>query len=173
MITYIWAEDQKHEIGLAGHLPWHLPNDLKHFKELTLGHPIVMGRKTFISLPTILPQRQHIVLSSSKDLKSKYAAHQQVLILPTLAKLDTWLADHSADQIFVIGGAMVFEALQERVDCLEKTEIKASFAGDTVMPPLDYSQFKLIKKIAHQPDEQNKYPYVFKTYLRKNDLADK
>lgn len=88
MITFIWAEDEKHQIGLNGHLPWHLPQDMQHFKKLTKGHPIVMGRKTFDSLPKILPQRQHLVLSRNPNLARKYAENEQVTVFSSLSDLN-------------------------------------------------------------------------------------
>lgn len=167
MITFVWAEDEKQQIGLKGHLPWHLPADLKHFKEVTTGHPIVMGRKTFASLPQLLPDRQHIVLSKNQDLANKFFKNKQVLVLSSITKLNQWIDEHQDQKICVIGGISVFQALASRATYLEKTEIKATFDGDTVMPPIDYSQFKLIKKISHQPDYQNKFSYDFLTYQRK------
>ena len=72
MISFVWAEDQKHQIGYKGHLPWRLPADLAHFKEVTMGHPMVMGKKTFDSFPGLLKRRQHIVLTHDTNLKEKY-----------------------------------------------------------------------------------------------------
>lgn len=167
MIIFVWAEDEKHQIGLDGHLPWYLPKDLEHFKKLTVGHPIIMGRKTFASLPRLLPNRQHIVLSSSCEVAHKFDHNNQVVILSSLNKLKHWLKSHQDEKIFVIGGTSVFQALKKQVDYLEKTEIKAVFAGDTIMPTIDYSQFELIKKETHLPDDQNKYSYEFLTYARK------
>lgn len=163
MITFVWAEDKKHQIGLDEHLPWHLPADLKHFHDLTINHPIVMGRKTFDSLPKILPKRQHIVLTRN----SSTITQEQVITVSSFAELDNWLDEHRQQDISVIGGTSVFAALLNRVDCLEKTAIKATFAGDTIMPAIDYSQFDLVKGVSHYPDEQNKYSYDFLTYNRK------
>lgn len=167
MITFVWAEDQKGLIGLNGHLPWQLPGDMKHFKELTIGHPIVMGRKTFTSLPRLLPQRLHVVLTKDERLIAKYAENKQVVMLNSLTALNDWLTAHQQEQISVIGGNSVFSALKDRVDCLERTVIDATFAGDTVMTVIDYQQFNLVKKVSHAPNYQDKYPYAFLTYLRK------
>ena len=68
MIEFVWAEDTKHAIGYKNHLPWHLPADLKHFKDLTMGHPMIMGLKTFTSLTQFLPLREHLVLTHDKQL---------------------------------------------------------------------------------------------------------
>ncbi|MDF7682778.1 dihydrofolate reductase [Lactobacillus sp. ESL0679] len=167
MITFVWAEDQKGQIGLNGHLPWQLPGDMKHFKEITIGHPIIMGRKTFASLPRLLPQRLHVVLTKDEQLISKYAENKQVVTVNSLTALNDWVTAHEQEQISVIGGNSVFATLKERVDVLERTVIDATFAGDTVMTALDYQQFNLIKTVKHTPNEQDKYPYTFLTYLRK------
>ena len=167
MITFVWAEDEKHQIGLDGHLPWKLPADLHHFKKITYGHPIVMGRRTFMSLPHILPGRKHIVLTTSQKLKNKFLADQRVLIISTLTELQRWIDQHKNLEICVIGGNSVFDSLKNQVDCLEKTEIKATFTADVTMTKLNYGDFKIVKREFHQPDDSNSYPYEFLTYMRK------
>ncbi|EEJ72258.1 dihydrofolate reductase [Lactobacillus ultunensis] len=168
MIEYVWAEDKKHQIGVDGHLPWHLPADLKHFKEETINHPIIMGRKTFASLPRLLPKRKHIVLTHNEDLKKKYQTNDQVIILASLEELNQYLQNHRSEKICAIGGVSIFKALIDQVDILAKTEIDGVFSADTVMPEIDYDKFKLIKKEAHPADEKNKFPYTFLTYVRKH-----
>lgn len=167
MIEYVWAEDKKHQIGVDGHLPWHLPADLRHFKEETLNHPIIMGRKTFASLPKLLPKRKHVVLTHNEDLKRKYQASDQVIIVTSMEELDQYLQNHRSEKICAIGGVSIFEALMDQVDVLSKTEIDGVFRADTVMPAIDYQRFKLVKKEKHPADQQNKYPYTFLTYVRK------
>ena len=167
MITFVGAEDEKHQIGLDGHLPWKLPADLHHFKKITYGHPIIMGRRTFMSLPHILPGRKHIVLTTSQKLKIKFFADQRVLIISTLTELQRWIDQHKNLEICVIGGNSVFDALKNQVDCLEKTEIKATFTADVTMTKLNYGDFKIVKREFHQPDNLNSYPYEFLTYMRK------
>ena len=167
MITFVWAEDEKHQIGIDGHLPWRLPADLHHFKKITYGHPIVMGRRTFMSLPHILPGRKHIVLTTRQELKNKFHADQRVLIIPTISELQSWIDRHKNLEICVIGGNSVFDALKNQVDCLEKTEIKATFTADVIMTKLNYNDFKLVKREFQQPDNLNLYSYEFLTYMRK------
>ena len=167
MITFVWAEDEKHQIGIDGHLPWRLPPDLHHFKKITYGHPIVMGRKTFTSLPHILPGRTHVVLSTSQQLKKEFDSDKRVLIIPSISELQCWIHKHENLEICVIGGNSVFSALKKQVDCLEKTEIKAAFTADVTMTKLNYGDFKIVKRKFHQPDDSNSYPYEFLTYMRK------
>ena len=88
MISFVWAEDQKHQIGYKGHLPWRLPADLAHFKKVTMGHPMVMGKKTFDSFPGLLPGRKHVVLTHDTTLKEKYKDNSQVKILNSIEKLE-------------------------------------------------------------------------------------
>lgn len=87
MISFIWAEDKAHHIGYKGKLPWHLPADLAFFKKQTIGHPIVMGRKTFASFPGLLPKRQHIVLTHSEELKKEAQATERLTIFSDLSEL--------------------------------------------------------------------------------------
>ncbi|WP_294830057.1 dihydrofolate reductase [Lactobacillus rizhaonensis] len=167
MITFVWAEDQKHQIGIDGHLPWKLPADLHHFKKITYGHPIIMGRKTFVSLPHLLPGRKHIVLTTSLTLKNKYRDNKQVSIINSVKELQDWINKNRQQNLCVIGGNSVFNALKNQVDCLEKTEIMASFKADVAMTKINYDDFTLVKKESHQPDSFNHYYYDFLTYLRK------
>ncbi|MDE6554560.1 MAG: dihydrofolate reductase, partial [Lactobacillus sp.] len=94
MIRFIWAEDEAGHIGYQGTLPWHLPADLKHFKELTASHFIVMGRKTFDSFPGLLPKRQHIILSTNPILQRKYQDETRVKVFSQLQQLKNWIEDH-------------------------------------------------------------------------------
>jgi len=115
-------------IGVDGRLPWHIPADLKRFKALTMGKPMVMGRKTFASLPGLLPGRRHIVLTRDPAWSAPGAevAHD----------LDAALALAGAGEVAVIGGAEIFALALPRAARLELTEVQAEVAGDTVMPPL-------------------------------------
>ncbi|MGX7131716.1 dihydrofolate reductase [Enterococcus songbeiensis] len=159
MLAAIWAEDKNGLIGHKGTLPWRLPNDLRFFKEKTTGHTIVMGRKTFEGMGSRpLPNRKTIVLTSNPTYQ---AAGVRVL--------------HSADevlalkeeQLFVIGGAVVFEALLPACDTLFRTVIDAEFEGDTYFPKLDWSKWEKVEVIEGILDEKNRYPHQFEIYKRK------
>jgi dihydrofolate reductase len=127
-IILIYARAANGAIGLDGDLPWRLPADLKHFKALTLGKPMVMGRRTFESLPGLLPGRRHIVLTHDAAWS---AAGAEVARTPHEA-----LALAGEAPVAVIGGAAVFEAFLPLATCVELTQIHADYAGDTFMPPL-------------------------------------
>lgn len=169
MIKFVWAEDANHGIGYEGHLPWHMPADMKHFKDETIGHPILMGRKTFDSFPHLLPKRKHLVLTRDQNLAKQYQDNDQVEIFSSIEKMKDYLKAHKDEEISAIGGVSIFKALLDEVDQLEKTEIEHEFEVDTYMPEIDYSQFELVKKEAYKPDEKNKYPYTFFTYVKKNN----
>lgn len=127
VVTLVYARAANGVIGKDGALPWHLPADLRHFKALTLGKPMIMGRKTFESFPAPLPGRRHIVLTRDREWQADGAevAHT----------VDQALAVAGSGEVAVIGGAEVFALFLDRADRIELTEIHADFAGDTTMPP--------------------------------------
>ena len=124
-LTAIVARARDGTIGHAGVLPWRLPADLARFKRLTMGHPMIMGRRTFDSLPGLLPVRRHVVVTRDAGWSADGAERA-----PTPEKA-VWLAGAGA---FVIGGAEIFAALLPRCRRLELTEVHADYAGDTTMP---------------------------------------
>lgn len=129
-IGLIWAEAENGVIGRDGGMPWHLPEDLAHFKRITLGHPVIMGRKTWDSLPPRfrpLPGRRNIVLTRRADWQQPGATRA--------ANLDAALAACAgAAQVWVMGGAQVFEQAMSRADLLVVTRVDARYAGDTHAP---------------------------------------
>lgn len=168
MITFIWAEDQNHGIGYQGHLPWHLPADLKFFKKTTMGHPMLMGRKTFASLPHVLPGRQHLVLTHSQSLRQKYRHNVQVTFFSSWAQVNEYLRAHKQEEICAIGGLSIFQGLRAAVTTLKVTKIHHVFPADTFMCPLNYHHFSLVKKEEHPASSKNPYAYDFLIYRRKN-----
>lgn len=115
-------------IGRAGTMPWYIPQDFRRVKQLTMGKPLVMGRKTFESLPGVLPGRRHIVLTGSTDWTADGAE-----VVPSL---DAALALAAAPHIVIFGGAAIYALALPRASRIELTEIHADFPGDTHMPPL-------------------------------------
>src|ERR1700712_973242 len=115
-------------IGADGSMPWHIPEDFRRVKRLTMGKPLVMGRKTFESLPGILPGRRHIVITHDPKWSAEgaEAAHS----------LDEALAMANAPHIVIFGGAQIYAQALPRASRIELTEIHAEIAGDTLMPPL-------------------------------------
>lgn len=135
-IGLIWAESEGGVIGSRGVMPWHLPEDLAHFKAITSGSPVLMGRKTWDSLPPRfrpLPGRQNIVITRQAEWNADGAE-----VTHSLSRA-LELAEASAPaEIWVIGGAEIFAAVIDRADRLEVTEILARFDGDTVAPTIDH-----------------------------------
>lgn len=126
----IYARAANGAIGKEGRLPWHLPADLKRFKSLTMGSPMIMGRKTFESLPGLLPGRRHIVLTR----KERWDSTGAEIARDVDEALD--LARNTDDPVAVIGGAAIFDVFMPLADRIELTEIHREFDGDVFMPPL-------------------------------------
>ncbi|MDQ8755686.1 dihydrofolate reductase [Sphingosinicella sp. LHD-64] len=126
-ITLVVARADNGVIGKDGALPWHLPADLRHFKQVTMGTPMVMGRKTFESLPGLLPGRRHIVLTRDPVWQADAA---EVARTPEEA-----MALANAEQVSIIGGAEIFALFEPLADAVELTEVHLDAEGDTVMPP--------------------------------------
>lgn len=145
MITLIVARAENGIIGRDGRLPWHLPADLKRFKALTMGKPMIMGRKTFESLPGLLPGRRHIVLTRGRWTAAGAEVARDVE--DALA-----LAGHDA---FVIGGAEVFALFEPLADRWELTQVHDSIDGDTMMPPPDPAVWIEVAR-----DEHDGYSFV-------------
>lgn len=161
MLSFVWAEDKNHLIGSNGHLPWKLPDDMKHFKNVTTGHPIVMGRKTFESFPNgPLPNRLNIVISHN----SNYQVPKSVVLLNDKRELSQYV--DADEEVMVIGGEGIFKLFADEVDRLYLTKIDHEFTGDVKMVKIDYSKFKLTEKKEGIVDDKNIYPHTFETYQR-------
>jgi len=139
-ITIVVARAINGVIGRDNRLPWHIPGDLKRFKALTMGSVMVMGRKTFESLPGVLPGRRHIVLTRDPDWRAEGAefAHDP----------ETALALARGEPVSVIGGAAVFAMFEPLADRIELTEVIAEIAGDVTMPDLRSSE--QWREVAHE-----------------------
>lgn len=139
-VAFIWAEAANGVIGKDGHLPWHLRDDLQYFKRRTLGQIVLMGRKTFVGMGSrALPQRDNLVLTRQADFAAPDSA---ITVVHSPAEALLYSAARPDQTLFVIGGAGVFSVFADQADTLYVTRIAGDFAGDVVMPPLDYSQFR-------------------------------
>lgn len=147
-------------IGRDNQLPWRLKTDLQHFRTLTLGHPILMGRKTWESLGRPLPGRRNLVISRQHDL-SAFGAEVFSSIDDALA------AAADAEQIAIIGGSQLYQSLLPRADRIELTEIHADIPGDTFFPAFDRSKFRETRRECHNADEDNEYDFDFVTLERR------
>ncbi|WP_276346514.1 dihydrofolate reductase [Daejeonella sp. JGW-45] len=158
-ISLIVAVDENNGIGKDNQLPWHLPADLKHFKTLTTGHPILMGRKTFESIGKALPNRRNIVISRQEGYTAEGADAVSSL-------QEAFLLCEGEEEVFIIGGAQIFEHSLSLADVIYLTVIHHRFDADTFFPKIDKKAWKEVESSSHQPDEKNKYSYTFIKYSK-------
>jgi dihydrofolate reductase len=160
MLSILVAVSANNLIGYDNKLPWHLPADLKYFRNVTMGHPIIMGRKTFDSIGKPLPGRRNIVITRNKDF-----AHDGVEVYYSVE--EALKAIPGNENAFIIGGAEIFKLSFHLCDRLYITRIEHDFKGDTYFPEINWSEWRLISAEAHPADEKNAWPYVFEVYERK------
>ena len=162
MLSIIAAISENYVIGKNNQLLWHMPADLKRFKELTTGHTMIMGRKTFESLGRILPARRHIVLTRDMDYQ---VDNENVEIVHDIEELQPYI--DSDKETFVIGGAIIYRQLMTKVNKMYITRIHEKFEGDAYFPVIRDEEWQIIEKEEKQKDEENSYDYDFVTYERK------
>ena len=159
MISIIVALAENGVIGSDNRLPWHLPDDLKRFKALSLGKPIVMGRRTFESIGRPLPGRTNIVVSRQPGLAIEGTVVAQ--------SLDAALAAAgAAPEVVIIGGAEIFRQVLPRTDVIHLTRVHARVAGDVVFPQLDPGKWRETAVEHHAADERHQYAFTFVTLQR-------
>ncbi|MGF1536129.1 MAG: dihydrofolate reductase [Elainellaceae cyanobacterium] len=147
-------------IGKGGRLPWHLPADLKRFKQITTGHTVIMGRRTWEGLPRPLPRRHNIVLSTSLPTSSRAIAPDTRL--DVVASLDAALRRASTPKVFIIGGATLYAQTLPIVNRLDLTFVEGSYDGDTFFPP--YQDW--LHQSFHQVDQQQHDEFCVEVYQR-------
>jgi dihydrofolate reductase len=164
-LTLIAAVAENGVIGRGGQLPWHLSADLRRFKRLTMGHAILMGRRTWESIGRPLPGRTSIVISRQADYQP---GHDGVLVATNLDEALSQARKFASDsdEAFIIGGARIYEMSSPRADRLLVTRVHASVEGDTLFPQVDWTQWRLASEERHEADEDNEYPHTFQTWLR-------
>lgn len=165
MITIIVAMGQNNAIGLDNAMPWHLPKDLKHFKQTTEGHPVLMGRKTFESIGKPLPKRTNIVISRRADW-----FEEGILIVGTIKEAIKF-AKKIDEDIFIIGGGSLYEQTLSIADRLIITEVSTAPEADTFFPKINEDEWELTEAIHEPADEKNAYDLTFKTYLRRDKIV--
>ncbi len=153
-LNIVVAKSENDVIGRDGDLPWRLSADLRHFKATTLGHPLVMGRKTHESIGRPLPGRQNIIVTRQADYRAEGCT--------IAASLEQAIAEAlSAEEVMIIGGATLYAAALPRADRLYLTEVHAQIAGDTHFPPLDRKAWREVSRERHEADESNDHDYSF------------
>ncbi|OGN29313.1 MAG: hypothetical protein A3A33_03805 [Candidatus Yanofskybacteria bacterium RIFCSPLOWO2_01_FULL_49_25] len=160
LLSLIAAFGNNRAIGEKNTLPWSMPADLKRFREVTSGHPIIMGRKTYESIGRPLPKRLNIVVTRDQSLALPgcTVAHSLDEALATMG---------TAEEAFVIGGGQLFAEALPRADRMYLTFINATFPGDVFFPEYDTAQWREISREDHVADAENPHPYSFVTLERK------
>ncbi|MBO4232519.1 MAG: dihydrofolate reductase [Bacteroidales bacterium] len=155
----ISAMGRNSEIGMNGRLPWHLPADMQRFKELTIGHTVIMGRKTWNSLSVKpLPQRRNIVMTTQPQLigdTAETAKNVQEAVAMT---------QNAENEVFVIGGARVYSAFEKIARKMYLTRVHGSFAADTFFPITDFTHWRLIEENFIEKNINNNFDITFQTY---------
>jgi dihydrofolate reductase len=154
LISIIAAMDENRLIGRGNRLPWRLPADMEHFRRLTLGKPVIMGRKTFESLGKPLEKRTNIVLTANRDY------HADGCII-THSMDEALSAAKGCEEVMIIGGAAIYALFLPRADRLYLTQIHARFSGDVYFPDFNPADWQEAKRIDCQPDEKNLHSYSF------------
>lgn len=162
MLSIIVATANENVIGKDNKLIWHLPEDLKRFKEITSGHTIIMGRKTFESLGRVLPNRKHIVLCNDTQMNIE---NENVEVVDDISKLDKYI--NSDEECFVIGGATIYKLLMPYANKMYITKINQSFEGDVYFPEIKSAEWKEISREKGLTNEQNPFDYEYITYIKK------
>jgi dihydrofolate reductase len=161
MITMIAAAGENNELGKDNDLLWHLPDDFKRFKQLTTGHYIIMGRKTFETFPKPLPNRTHLVITRNKNYTKEGAVvvHSMEEALKMVEK---------DEQPFIIGGGEIYKMGLPFAEKIELTRVHGTFDdADTFFPEFSKNEWQLISETKHGKDEKHKYSFVYETWVRK------
>lgn len=161
--SMIAAIGKNNELGVKNALLWNLPADMKHFRETTSGHTVIMGQKTYESIGRPLPNRRNIILT--RDTKYRPESTEVIHSIDELIELCK--KDNTDEEYFVIGGGQIYTQLIDMMDILYITHVGASFPeADAFFPEIKKDLFKEISREEHETDEKNIYPYSFVQYKR-------
>ena len=161
IIAIIVAMDRQGIIGMNYQLPWHLSSDLRNFKKITMGKPIIMGRRTHAAIGRPLPGRENIVLSADPGYKAEGCT-----VMHSLEDVFAYLKDR--EEVMFMGGADIYAQVLERTDRIYLTEVHADVKGDTRVPSFDRSAWEEISRQDFKADEKNEYDYSFVILERSN-----
>jgi dihydrofolate reductase len=170
MIAHIVAAAKNGVIGVDGKLPWHIPEDMKWFRERTKGRALIMGRKTFDAVEHPLPNRLNVIVTRQKDYApgpDKYDPTAPTLVTSSIESAIEEcrkVADKYMNEIFIIGGGEIYHQSVKYVDTIYLTRIHRDVEGDATYPDPDPAQFKLSKKIDYTDPE----PFSIETWVRKS-----
>jgi len=159
-ITLIAAAAENNALGKDNDLPWHLPDDFKRFKALTTGHYIIMGRKTWESMPKPLPNRTHVVITRKKN----YIAEGAIIVNDLVTALDKAKEDSN---IFIIGGGEIYALSMDYATHIELTRIHHEIAAHVFFPDINLKEWRLTERVHHPADDRHEYSFSYETYIRK------
>jgi len=160
IISSIVAIGENNAIGKNNQLLWRIPADLKHFKEITTGHTVIMGRKTFDSVGKPLPNRRNIIITRRTGLEIPGAE-----VVNTLDEALSLCDDN--EEVFIVGGAEIYKMAMDVTDKIYLTVVKGTFDADTYFPAIDPDKWMETDQISFEPDEKNPWAYTFSTLIRK------
>ena len=161
ILSLIVATSENDIIGRDGELPWHLPNDLKYFRKVTLGHPVIMGRKTYESIGHPLPKRQNIVITRNEDFIS-----EECDIVHSLDQALS-IVNQDVEEVFVIGGGQIFELALPQAQRVYLTRVHTVIQGDAIFPELDEDEWREVSREIHPDDERHEYAFSFLIFERR------
>jgi dihydrofolate reductase len=157
-LSFVFAMGRNREIGLNNQLPWRLPADLKFFKKVTMGHPIIMGRKTYESIGRPLPGRTNVIVTRQQDFQAAGCT-----VVHSIDEVNQTFAN---DEVYVIGGTELFKSFLPQADQLIVTYIDADFEADTYFPDIPSNEWILDWSEPGVKDEKNPYDFEFRIYKR-------
>ena len=160
MIIIIAAVAENNALGKNNDLLWHLPNDFKRFKEITSGHHIIMGRKTFESFPKPLPNRTHVIITRQNDFE-----YEGCVVVQNIEKAISVCPIN--ENLYIIGGGEIYQQSISFADQLDITRVHHSFDADVYFPEIDPEIWELTSETFHQKDERHLFDYTFQTFVRK------
>ena len=164
MFSIIVAVSKNNMIGKDNSIPWFIPEDLKRFKEITMGKKMIMGRKTFESLPGVLPGRKHIILTRNKDYK---VDNENVEVYYDFDDLINKFKD-SEEEVFIIGGSEIYNKFYKHANKLFLTEVDLEVDGDTTFPIIDLNEWNLVNSSSKNISKsKSNIPYIYKDFTRK------
>ena len=160
VVSLVAATTENHVIGRAGGMPWHLPDDLAHFKRLTRGHTVIMGRKTFDEIRRPLPERRNVVITRNPAFQPEGVT--------VVGSLDEALALAAGEpEVFVIGGGEIYRQAMDRADRLHLTRIRVALEGDTWFPVFNQDDWELEAEEHHPADARHAYAFDVQSWRRR------
>ncbi len=162
MVSMIAAAGENNALGKNNELLWHLPDDFKRFKQITSGHKIIMGRKTFESFPKPLPNRTHIIITRDKKYRTP---HEHCIVVHSLKEALDLVNENEVS--YIIGGGEIYALALKYADTIELTRVHHSFEADAFFPEIDEKAWELVAEEYHSRDERHPYDFTYLSYRKK------